>query len=54
MAATATAETIVRVYAADGREAGAVLVAEGLAVAWKPGKAAWADRARHWCPNLPF
>ncbi|WEX85799.1 thermonuclease family protein [Sinorhizobium garamanticum] len=36
----------------DGRDVGAVLVAEGLAVQWQRGHDAWEARARHWC-RLP-
>ncbi len=33
----------------DGVDAGDVLITEGLAVAYRPGRAAWKDRRRHWC-----
>lgn len=29
------------------------LLAEGLALPWAPGRAAWAERCRHWCPGVP-
>jgi micrococcal nuclease len=32
-----------------GRDAGEVLVAEGLALRWQPGADAKASRLRHWC-----
>lgn len=35
-----------------GIDVGDILIAEGLAVAWRPGRAAWAERARHWCPGF--
>ena len=41
--------TLAYVYTADDQEVGEVLVAEGLAVKWKPGRAAWAERAKYWC-----
>ncbi|MDY0241644.1 MAG: thermonuclease family protein [Rhodospirillaceae bacterium] len=33
----------------DGRDAGAILMGEGLAVPWRPGRAAWQERYEHWC-----
>lgn len=33
----------------DDRDAGDVLMAEGLVVPWRPGRAAWEERRRHWC-----
>lgn len=33
----------------DGRDAGRALMAEGLAVEWRPGPDAWSERRRHWC-----
>lgn len=33
----------------SGRSVGAVLVAEGLAVTWEPGPAAYRARLKHWC-----
>ena len=44
--------TLAYVITGDGREAGEVLIAEGLAVEWKPGRAAWSARALHWCPGF--
>ncbi len=41
--------TLAYVITGDGREAGEVLIAEGLAVEWKPGRAALRARALHWC-----
>ncbi len=32
-----------------GRDVGSVLIAEGLALPWKDGRAAWEVRRRHWC-----
>jgi len=32
-----------------GRDVGSVLIAEGLAVRWKDGRAAWEARRRRWC-----
>lgn len=34
---------------AGGRDAGDILVAEGLALPWKPGRDAHAARLAHWC-----
>lgn len=33
----------------DGRDLGAILVAEGLALPWLTGRAAKAERLAHWC-----
>ena len=33
----------------DGRDVGQTLMAEGLAVEWRPGPNAWRERRRHWC-----
>lgn len=33
----------------DGRDVGRALMAEGLAVKWRPGPEAWSERRRHWC-----
>ena len=46
--------TLAFVYAnGDGEhEVGDILIEERLAVEWKPGRAAWAERARHWCPTF--
>ena len=35
-----------------GVDVGEALIAEGLAVRWQPGRRAWAERARHWCPGF--
>lgn len=32
-----------------GRDIGATLIAEGLALPWAPGPQAWADRLKTWC-----
>lgn len=32
-----------------GRDVGQILLTEGHAVRWKPGRKAWDERARHWC-----
>ena len=34
---------------ADGIDVRAPMLAEGLAVEWRPGRAAWIERQRHWC-----
>ncbi|MBQ0820709.1 thermonuclease family protein [Microvirga sp. HBU67558] len=34
---------------AGGRDVGSVLVAEGLALPWRDGRAAWEQRWHHWC-----
>ena len=47
--------TLARVYVRRvGRsvEVGDVLMTEGLAVQWRPGRAAWLVRAQHWCPSF--
>ncbi|MFG1466677.1 thermonuclease family protein [Xanthobacter sp. DSM 24535] len=36
-----------------GRDVGALLSADGLAIAWRPGHDAWVDRAAHWCGVRP-
>lgn len=33
----------------SGRDVGQVLVAERLALPWRPGSEAWAQRQAHWC-----
>ena len=33
----------------DGRDAGKILVSEGLALRYRGGSAAWRERQRHWC-----
>lgn len=40
--------TLARLTAPAG-DVGAALLADGLAVRWRPGPEAWAERARHWC-----
>ncbi len=35
----------------DGRDLDAALIAAGAALPYRPGRAAWADRCRHWCPG---
>ena len=40
--------TLARVYG-GGRDLGQVLVQEGLALPWRDGPEARADRLRHWC-----
>lgn len=37
----------------DGRGVDAAMIAEGRALPWPPGRAAWAARCRHWCPSAP-
>jgi len=34
---------------ADGRDVGETLIAEGHALPWRGGRAAWEERRRHWC-----
>lgn len=29
------------------------MLADGLAIPYAPGRAAWAERCRHWCPGAP-
>lgn len=36
----------------SGRNVEAVLLAEGLAVEYRPGREAWEERFRHWCRPL--
>lgn len=36
-------------FTVGGRDVGALLSADGLAIAWRPGHDAWVDRAAHWC-----
>lgn len=38
---------------ADGIDVEGPMLASGHAVVWAPGRAAWADRCRHWCPGAP-
>jgi len=33
----------------DSQDLGQVLLREGHAIVWRPGREAWAERARHWC-----
>jgi len=35
----------------DGRDLDDALIAAGAALPYRPGRAAWADRCRHWCPG---
>lgn len=37
----------------DGRDVDAALLAAGAAIPYAPGRTAWADRCRHWCPSAP-
>ncbi|QPC45419.1 thermonuclease family protein [Kaustia mangrovi] len=39
---------LVRLIVGD-EDIGDILVREGLAVRWEPGREAWEARARHWC-----
>lgn len=39
--------------AAGDIEVEAALLAERLVLPYAPGRAAWADRCRHWCPGAP-
>ncbi|WP_340584107.1 thermonuclease family protein [Brucella pseudintermedia] len=41
---------LVRLFV-DGRDAGDLLMSEGLAVRWRPGSKTWNERFRHWCGN---
>ena len=34
----------------DGTDVALTLMREGLAIPWRPGRAAWEARGRHWCP----
>lgn len=36
---------------ADGRDVDAAMLAVGGALPYRPGRAAWAERCRHWCPG---
>lgn len=40
--------TLARVFV-NGKDVGDVLVAEGLALIWRPGREAKAERLAHWC-----
>ena len=33
----------------DGQDTGSLLVSEGHAVPWRPGRQAWEERRQHWC-----
>ena len=33
----------------NGRDIGTIMLREGHAVRWKPGRKAWEDRRQHWC-----
>jgi endonuclease YncB( thermonuclease family) len=35
----------------DGHDVDAAMLAAGAALPYRPGRAAWADRCRHWCPG---
>ena len=37
----------------NDRDLGQILLHEGHAVRWKPGRKAWEDRAAHWCGRSP-
>lgn len=39
--------------AVGGRSVDAEMLAAGAAIPYAPGRAAWADRCRHWCPGAP-
>ena len=32
------------------RDVGDILLSEGVALPWEPGRRAWEERRRHWCP----
>ncbi len=38
---------------AGGIYVDAAMLAAGAAIPYAPGRAAWADRCRHWCPSAP-
>ena len=38
---------------AGGIDVDAAMLAAGAAIPYAPGRAAWADRCRHWCPGAP-
>jgi micrococcal nuclease len=35
----------------DGSDVATILMHEDLAIPWRPGRAAWEARGRHWCPD---
>jgi micrococcal nuclease len=35
----------------DGGDVATILLHEDLAIPWRPGRAAWEARGRHWCPD---
>mgnify|MGYP000940658426 CR=1 FL=1 len=35
----------------DGKDVDAAMLVAGTALPYRPGRAAWADRCRHWCPG---
>jgi endonuclease YncB( thermonuclease family) len=43
--------TLAELFLPDGSEAGDLMIHSGLAVRWAPGRVAWLDRAKHWCPD---
>ena len=40
-------------FGADNRDVGTVLLEEGIAWPYRPGKAASAERLAHWCGGQP-
>lgn len=38
---------------AGGRSVDKEMLAAGVAIPYRPSRAAWADRCRHWCPEAP-
>lgn len=38
---------------AGGIDVDAAMLVAGAAIPYAPGRAAWADRCRHWCPSAP-
>lgn len=38
---------------ADGTDVDTTMLAAGAAIPYADGRAAWADRCRHWCPGAP-
>jgi len=35
----------------DGRDVDAAMLTAGVAIPWAPGRKAWGQRCRHWCPG---